>query len=84
MADSLDTLSDAAGIDREGMLGLWAEVKANHAKLESCHEHDFRDDPRSDRLFSRKFFCSNCGGWADAHAVHWYQKGLARGRRGQG
>lgn len=80
MADSLDTLCNATGIKRAEMLDLWAEVQANHARLETCAGHDF-GQVEPGRLLNRKYECRNCHGWADAHAVAWYQKGVEHGRR---
>ncbi len=62
-------------------LALWAEVKANHAKLNGCAgPHDFVDSqPRvTDPL---KYVCKLCGGGVDHHAFLWYQRGLAHGRK---
>lgn len=76
MADSVDTIADASGIQRHELLEIWERVKANQAVLNACRRHDFVEIP-SDKVFHVKYRCRTCGGEADRHAVIWYRQGLA-------
>ena len=51
------------------------QVKANHAKLDSCSYHDFSKDITPDQTFCKKYQCVNCGGTVDSIAKNWYEKG---------
>lgn len=84
MADSLDAISEASGIDRESMLALWAEVKANHAKLEACPRHAFIAMEPEPRRLSGKWRCASCGGEVEASAARWYRLGLEHAGVGNG
>lgn len=84
VADSLDSISSATGIDREVMLALWAEVKANHAKLEACPRHDFIAMEPDPRRLSGKWRCASCGGEVEASAARWYRLGLEHAGAGNG
>ena len=77
IAPGLAGLSRATGIERETIVSIWEEVRANSARLESCARHAF-PDPEPGRLAGR-YTCANCQGWADGSAVFWYRRGLAHG-----
>ncbi|WP_175712230.1 hypothetical protein [Burkholderia ambifaria] len=70
----IDALSRATGLSREDMLAMHAQVKANHALLDACSKHAF-SPIEPGRLLSRHR-CVSCGGEVDAHAAHWYARGL--------
>lgn len=78
MADSVDTIADASGVPRSELLSIWDRVRANQARLEACHRHDFVA-LQPEKPMGGKFQCSACGGDVDHHAVWWYRKGLAHG-----
>jgi hypothetical protein len=81
MGDSVDTLSSLTGIKRADMLSLWAEVKANQAKLTACRSHAFSAvEPGK---VNTKYLCANCGGNVDSHAYHWYRDGREHERAAQ-
>ena len=73
MSDSVDKLSKATGLHRANVMELWASVKANSAKLDSCPRHDF---VKIDNLIGGKYRCSRCDGETDSIAVRWYLDGL--------
>lgn len=75
MSDSVDKLSEASGLHRTDLLELWASVKANAAKLESCSSHIFVSIEPA-RKIGGKYVCTRCGGEADSIAVSWYRHGL--------
>jgi hypothetical protein len=77
MADSLDKLTAATGLRRDSLLGIWEEVKANHARLDACPRHDF-PEPEPMAL-STRYECRNCRGWTDGSSVRWYRLGLQHG-----
>jgi hypothetical protein len=64
---------------REDVHAIWKEVKANHARLDSCSgPHDF--GPHVAAL-NVNYTCNKCGGSVNASARSWYEKGLAHGRK---
>ena len=77
MTDSLDKLSQATGLKRGTMLEVWAEVKANGAKLEACQWHDFEPVPDARQVFGQpdRYRCKRCGGEVDRHAFYWHEQG---------
>lgn len=78
MADSLDTISSATGLSRLALTEIWADVKANHARLESCARHDFQLVDPAQPLRS-KYACTACGGTVHRTEFYWYSRGLAHG-----
>jgi len=65
---------------------IMADVKANHAKLESCDRHDFSQpidrrtkEPIPERVVFCDWRCVRCGGWVDCHAKHWFDIGVRHG-----
>lgn len=75
MPDSVDKLSEASGLHRTDLIELWASVKANADKLESCSRHMFVSIEPA-RKIGGKYVCTKCGGEADSIAVRWYRDGL--------
>ena len=73
--DGLDLLSCATGLTREDMLALRDTAKANVALLNACARHAFAPIEQG-KLFPRHR-CANCGGEVDAHAAHWYARGIS-------
>lgn len=65
-------------MNKAEMAELWAEVKANHARLDTCDGHDF--EPRTGGLQQRKRRCRRCGGELDCVDAAWYEKGVEHGR----
>jgi hypothetical protein len=81
--DSLDTLATATSLKREDILAIWADVKANQARLDRCSRHDFApmdSDPAKRGHLGMKYRCKNCQGTIDGIAHGWYQEGLEHGR----
>lgn len=66
-------------------------VKENHARLCSCHLHEFVEISEGDldysgikyesRILGKKYKCTNCGGEVDSMTKHWYDKGVEHGKR---
>lgn len=70
-----------ARLSADDLRGIWADVKANHKRLDECpgpHEFDF--DPNATPL-RRKATCRKCGGQLDTTDARWYLKGLEHGRK---
>ena len=57
---------------------IWADVQANHAKLESCSLHKFGPP---DKKIGGHRTCKNCGGWVNSVTAQWYETGLRHGRQ---
>jgi hypothetical protein len=75
MTTVMDVLSKVSGIPQSEIKTIFAEVQANHKRLESCvGPHDFIKD-------GKKFVCLKCNGSIDFVAHSWYQKGLSHGKR---
>lgn len=58
---------------------ILAAIRANNAKLQACHRHQFDAPPGAHRI-GAKYTCRHCGGTVDAHAVHWYEQGLSHAK----
>jgi hypothetical protein len=80
MTDSLDTLSKAVGIRKTDLHKIWADVKANHARLDSCPRHSWEQVDGETKTYAQKYVCTACGGTIDSHAKHWYELGLKHAR----
>ena len=52
-------LSEVSGIDRKEVLDLWAEVRANRARLDACSRHRFSVETVK---LGQKLVCDACGG----------------------
>ena len=75
MTTPLNHRSTLTAIPTNDLHGIWAEVKANQAKLEHCPRHEFHAvDPGK---LGTRYECKCCGGRTDVSSVRWYQKGLA-------
>lgn len=57
---------------------IWAEVKENIRKLDSCSYHEFEKLEPDNRLSDSR--CLNCGGKVNSHEVRWYELGVVHGR----
>jgi len=80
MADSVDTLAGATGLQREDLLQLWERTRENQVRLDGCARHTFEPLTEStSSLFTRKYRCSACGGTVYANEHHWYLRGLQHG-----
>jgi hypothetical protein len=79
MTDPVDRLAGFSGQSREALLGIWESVKANQATLDACSGHDF-GALRPGTLRTR-YECRHCGGWADGHAVTWYNRGVEHAKK---
>lgn len=79
-SDGLGLLASAAGLTVAECQVLAAEVRANHALLDSCRAHNFETpiDPPGARINSR-WRCSVCTGVVDASAKRWYERGRDHG-----
>lgn len=83
-----EQIAKATGLSPAVQDEIWAEIKANTAKLASCHSpHDFSicldratkqpvDSPTPAQLFGARWRCSKCAGAVDHHAKMWYSLGL--------
>ena len=82
--DGQDKLSEATGIPRKELDGIWRDVKDNHKRLADCSgPHEFEPDPTDRRPILKRHVCKKCGGWVDAIHAHWYTHGLEHGRKEQ-
>lgn len=61
-------------MNREESAALFAEVKANQARLDRCKRHLFELGPPPYR-FGMKLTCQNCGGTIDAIKAFVYVQG---------
>lgn len=55
---------------------VMAEVKANHALLVNCSQHNFQPIEDGTRLLLKKHKCTRCGGVVSNSAAYWYNQGL--------
>lgn len=58
---------------------IWAEVRANRAKLNSCDRHRF--DPPADRKLGDRLTCTRCFGEMSATDAVMYCRGYAAAGR---
>ena len=77
--NGVTAMAEMSGLTPDTVKSLWAEVKANHAKLEACPLHDF--EPATPG--TRKRRCRNCGGEVGTIEVSWYEAGLRAGADGR-
>lgn len=83
----LDALGAVSGLGRPAVDSILVEVRANLAKLDACHRHDFVGVADGaikckDGLAYQRYRCTNCGGKVDAHAARWYRLGLEHAKGG--
>lgn len=72
--DGLGVLGELSGLGRDTAMDIFAQVKANSAKLNACPRHDFSPIPPL-RQLRQRYRCEHCGGEVDAHAYHWHEQG---------
>ena len=70
-------ISAATGLNRATMLGIWADVKDNGAKLAACQRHEFVSE--SPGKMGAKWRCTACGGTVSGTNAHWYSLGRKHG-----
>jgi hypothetical protein len=64
------------------MKAIWEEVKANHARLDSCPgPHKF---PPFRAKLNDRYVCETCNGAIDSVNRIWYERGLQHGSRACG
>ncbi len=76
---AIDQISQVTGLSRATMEEIWAEVKANRAKLETCKGHDFSRPYKKRGELVTDWECSKCGGHVDLNSKRWYELGLKHG-----
>ena len=78
---AIDDFSKITGLSKPVINEVWEEVKANHARLDSCiGPHEFTPiDP--DKVVGRRYVCGLCKGEVDSIDRSWYEKGLEHARR---
>ena len=75
--DGIGVMSQVSGLSRADVLSIAEQVKANHAKLNSCAYHEFA--PILPLVPVRqRYRCINCGGEIDAIAHMWHERGRDR------
>lgn len=76
----ISNLEHVTGIPDSESRKIFEEVKANSNALKSCEKHDFKliENPNP---FRRKWKCDKCGGVIDNLAHHWYERGVADGKK---
>jgi hypothetical protein len=77
-----DLLATVSGLPKSDVLGIWAKVKENHAKLRDCTGHRFENKDTGPATFSTRVRCTVCGGEVNLEAYNWYTRGLEHGRKG--
>lgn len=70
-----------SGLPTKEVDKVWEEVKANHAKLDGCPIHEFELLLPTQPLRHR-YRCKRCGGEIKGDAHHWYERGVADGKKG--
>jgi hypothetical protein len=78
--DGAEVLGSVSGLGREAVLGIWAKVKDNHARLDACPgPHDFRRISERPTI-GPAYSCAKCGGTVSTSDQKWYERGLKHGR----
>lgn len=72
-----EALSRISGLSRERVDGIWADVKANHARLLSCKTHRFPDAVANPPKFGGKVKCERCEGVMSLTDASHYFDGFA-------
>jgi hypothetical protein len=81
MTTAIDALSKVSGLSKESMREIFAEVQANHKRLDSCiGPHDFKVISSSNSM-QQKYQCTKCQGILDFVSHSWYVKGLMHGSK---
>ena len=78
MIDVVHPMSNLSGLDPATVHEIWAQVKANHARLNACPDHHFERTPESTE-FKAHYRCRNCEGEIDAITHRWYTVGRSHG-----
>ena len=76
--DGAAVMSSMTGLSKESVKELWAQVKENHARLESCPYHEFKQSKKTAMLRSlthQRYVCIHCGGEIDHQAYMWHERG---------
>ena len=76
--DGAAVMSSMTGLSKESVKELWAQVKENHARLESCPYHEFEQSKKTAMLRSlthQRYVCIHCGGEIDHQAYMWHERG---------
>ncbi len=79
--NSLDTLSKATGMSKDGIRTIFEEVKADLEVLKACPEHDFQPQDEDNRLSDCT--CTRCGGTVRRPDAMWYKRGFDHGVRSE-
>lgn len=76
MATAREVIEQLTGIKPADTDSIFAQVKANSAKLNACGYHDFVEMPgQKDKVFGKRYHCIHCGGDVDCHAFYWHKQG---------
>ena len=76
--DGAAVMSSMTGLSKESVKELWAQVKENHARLESCPYHEFEQSKKTAMLRSlthQRYVCIHCEGEIDHQAYMWHERG---------
>ena len=76
--DGAAVMSSMTGLSKENVKKLWAQVKENHTRLESCPYHEFEQSKKTAMLRSlthQRYVCIHCGGEIDHQAYMWHERG---------
>lgn len=74
---TLQELARGTGLSPATIAEVFAEVKANHARLDACPgPHTFTAD--DERLLKPTYTCGTCGGTYHG-GLYWYLRGLRHG-----
>jgi hypothetical protein len=71
--NGVTAMAEMTGLRASVVSDLWAEVKANGAKLAACPRHNFAPAVAP---HPRRRTCEHCGGWVSGTDAHWYERGL--------
>lgn len=72
--NGLHLVSNVAGMSKEKAQRLWDQVRANHARLESCGNHGFVPIDGTSGMRAR-YRCMRCLGEVDSTAYRWFTCG---------
>jgi hypothetical protein len=71
-----DVIKQLTGFTPADTESIFAQVKANSAKLNACDYHDFAEMPGQEaKKFGKRYVCTECGGEVDCHAYYWHKQG---------
>lgn len=73
---TMDEFSRITGLSKPVINEVWEEVKANHARLDTCTgPHKFVPIDAT-KVLGRRYVCSLCKGEVDSINRSWYEKGF--------